>query len=262
MAGRIGAGTGDIEGVQLLGRAPRRLECAAMGDPRDLALWLVRSRGVIEAQLGDARPAPDSAEAEALRRFRSFALAALQPGRPAAPALEGLRVSERRANALVDAWLRAAAAAAGPNGEALRATLAPLAERFRAALCAAAPARRKSGAPRTRRAVVAAIDRVADAFLAVDADSGTIEDANPAAGALLGTTRDALLGSDALRYVAEPERQAFEGELDAVAEGSEPRWFRCALVDGGGRRVSVDASVTRFRTRGRTLALFVARPAS
>jgi PAS domain S-box-containing protein len=231
-----------------------------MGDPRELALWLVRARGAIEARLGPARPAPDSPEAEALRRFRSFALAALQPGRPAAPALEGLRVSERRAGALLDAWLAAAIAAAGPGGDALRASLAPLVERFRAALRATAPARRRSGAPRSRRAVVAAIDRVADAFLAVDADSATIEDANPAAGALLGTTRDGLLGASALAYVTEAGRDAFRDELDAVAEGCEPRWLGLALLDAGGRAVPVEASVTRFRTRSRTLALFVARP--
>ncbi len=108
--------------------------------------------------------------------------------------------------------------------------------------------------------MAAAIDRVAEAFLAVDSDTGTIEDANPAAGALLGTPRDALLGSEAISYVPKEERDAWWTELEAIAEGDDGRHFRTALSDGRGGQVSVEASVTRFATRRRTLALFVARP--
>ena len=207
-------------------------------------------------------PAPaGAAEAEALRRFRSFLLLALAQEEPAAPALEGLRTGERRTRRVIEAWLDAAAQEAGPDEAALRAALAPIAERFLGALRATAQARRASGAPVSgqRRAVSAAIDRVCDAFFAIDVETGAIADANPAAGALLGTTRDRLLGSDAMAYVPESAREAWWTQLDAVSEGAEPRRFRGTLQDSGGRPLAVDATITRFATRSRTLALVLAR---
>lgn len=214
-------------------------------------------RGRLE---GGAAPG-GAAEAEALRRFRSFLLLALAQGEPAAPALEGLRTGERRARRVIEAWLEAAAQVAGPDEAALRAALAPLAERFLLALRETAQSRRASGAPAPgqRRAVSAAIDRVSDAFFAIDVETGAIADANPAAGALLGTTRDRLLGADAMAWVPETEREAWWTELDAVSEGAEPRRFRGALQDSGGRPLAVDATITRFATRARTLALVLAR---
>jgi hypothetical protein len=49
-------------------------------------------------------------------------------------------------------------------------------------------------------------------------------------------------------------------ELDAVSEAAEPRRFRGQLQDAQGGAIDVECSVTRFRTRERTLALIVARP--
>jgi PAS domain-containing protein len=217
---------------------------------------------MMAASLGEAMPAAGSPEAETLRRFRSFAAAALQRGEAALPALDGIRVNERRATALLSSWIDAAVAAAGPDGESVRHALVPLLARFRSGLRSSEPARRASGAPRSsrRRAVSAAIDRISEAFLAIDVDSGRIVDANPAAGSLLGTTRDALLEAEADRFVPASERDAWWTELDAVAEGAEPRRFRSRLVDGNGESVEIDASLTRFATRRRTLALVVARP--
>ena len=171
-------------------------------------------------------------------------------------------MNERRAAALLDAWLDAVAEAAGPDGSAVREILVPSVARFRGALRATTSARRASGAPRPskRRAVSAAIDRVADAFLAIDTDTGNIADANPAAGALLGTTRDKLLGESALGFVPEPTHERWWTELDALAEGGEARRFRSVLRDGSGRSIDVEVSLTRFATRARTLALAVARP--
>ncbi len=235
---------------------------------RQLAAWLVARRREIERRLetclGTLPPA-DSPESEALRRFRSFAAAALLRGEEASPALDGLRVSERRTARLLGAWLTAAAETAGPHhGPALRMALEPILLRFNTALRSTGSARRASGAPRrsNRRAVSAAIDRVCDAFLAIDTDSGTIADANPAAGALLGTTRDGLVGASALRFVPEAAREDWWGWLDSVAEGAEPRRFAAHLRDSGGQAVSVEASITRFATRTRTLALVMARPRS
>jgi PAS domain S-box-containing protein len=209
---------------------------------------------------GGAAPA-GAAEAEALRRFRSYLLLALAQDEPAAPALEGLRTGERRARRLLEAWLEAAAAEAGPDAASLRAALVPHLERFLLALRETSQARRASGAPLPgqRRAVSAAIDRVCDAFIAIDVETGAIADANPAAGALLGTTRDRLLGTDAMAFVPEDARESWWTQLDAVSEGAEPRRFRGALKDSSGRALAVDATVTRFSTRSRTLALVLAR---
>jgi PAS domain S-box-containing protein len=231
----------------------------------ELASFLIGRRAQIEsvmaARLGPAAPSPGAPEAEALRRFRSFAASALRRGEAAAPALDGLKANERRIAALLDAWASAAKEVAGDGGEVLGRALGPLLERFRTSLAQTGTGRRAKGAPRTRRrAVMAAIDRVADAFLALDAEEGRVVDANPAAGSLLGVPRDTLLGIDALRFVPEPLREAWWTELDAVTEGSEPRRFRSRLREVGGREIAVECSVTRFTSRGRPLALVLARP--
>lgn len=214
------------------------------------------------ASLGDANPAAGSPEAETLRRFRSFAAAALRRGDGAVPALDGIRVDEQRASMLLSSWIDAAAAAAGPDAALVREALVPILVRFRINLRTAQPARQASGAPRPpkRRAVSAAIDRISDAFLAVDLDTGRIADANPAAGALLGTTRNALLESDVTQLLSEPARDTWWTQLDALSESAEPRRFSSILVDCAGEAMEVDVSVTRFAKRHRTLALVMARP--
>jgi PAS domain S-box-containing protein len=231
----------------------------------ELAAFLIARRAAIETalaqRLGPAAPGPGSPEAEVLRRFRSFAAAALMRGAADPPALDGLRGSERRAAALLDAWVGVAVDLSGAEGERLRAALSPLLQSFHAALRQTAGPRRARGAPRVRRAVLAAIDRVADAFLALDAEDARIVDANPAAGSLLGVARDALLGVDALSFVPDAARDGWWVELDAVSEGTEPRRFATHVRDASGRELPVDCSVTRFATRERTLALVVARPA-
>lgn len=205
-----------------------------------------------------------SAEAEALRRLRSFTILALGNGSSAPPCLEGLRVSERRMAPMLDAWLAAASRVAGPDHAAVNARLEPIVARFRAALQATPTAVRASGAPlqSKRRAVSAAIDRIGDAFLAIDPDTGRIADANPAAGALLATTRDALVGAEAMAFVPERERASWWTELDAIAEGDGSRRFQARLRDRNGKEVLIDAQLTRFATRTRTLALCLARPRS
>ncbi len=213
------------------------------------------------ARLGPATPSAGAAETEVLRRFRSFAASALQRGFAAAPALDGLRVNERRVSALLSAWCDAAASVAGEQGGAVRTALDPLVLRFRTSLRTTNSGRRSRGAPRlSRRAVTAAIDRVADSFLAIDAHSGRIVDANPAAGALLGVARDALLDVEAMSFIPRPAHSMWWTHLDAVTEGAEPRRFSGTLLDRSGNAIAVECSITRFSTRDRTLALVVARP--
>ena len=215
------------------------------------------------SQLGPAAPRPASPEAELLRRFRSYAAASLSGRGAPEPALDGVRVHDRRAAALLDAWIAAVGRASPETGgaKAAESALRPLQQAFVGRLRQTSAPRRSKGAPRAkRRAVTAAIDRVADGFLALDADSGHIVDANPAAGALLGVARDALLGVDAMAFVPQARQSAWWTELEAMTEGAEPRRFEASLQDSAGREVPVACSVTRFATRERTLALVVARP--
>jgi PAS domain S-box-containing protein len=233
----------------------------------ETAAWLIASRQQIEQlmaeRLGPARPEAGAPETEALRRFRSYACSALQRGVAAAPALDGLHASERRIMALLECWSQAAAELAAERADAVRALLAPLVADFRNALRSTGAARRARGAPRgSRRAVMAAIDRVCDAFLAIDADSGRLVDANPAAGALLGVARDALLGVEASAFIEPAARQEWATALEAVTEGAEPRRFPLLLRDRSGAAIAVDCTATRFSTREHTLALILARPRS
>lgn len=225
--------------------------------------WIVSRRAAIERALalrrGGAAAAADP-ESEALRRFRSFAASALRRGEEAAPALDGLRVDPERTAALLAGWCEAAIALAGDEGDELRALLEPLAARFRSALVGQRVARKAAKAPRVpRRAVVGAIDRIADAFLAVDLESGQLVDANPAAAALLGVTREQLIGAPAERFVRADARGAWRDELEELVESAEPRRFRAVLLDALERPVSVEVHVTRFAARERMLALAMAR---
>ena len=140
--------------------------------------------------------------------------------------------------------------------------LNPLTARFGLALRTRSAGRQTKGKPRVaRRAVSAAIDRVADVFLAVDAADGLIADANPAAGALLQLERDALLGLDFFSVVPESQRDRWWAHLDGTAEGAESRHLTARLQDISGQEVPVEGTITTFATRSRTLALFVLRPA-
>jgi PAS domain S-box-containing protein len=235
-------------------------------DPdRILVSWLVAHRREIEnamkVQLGPAAPGAGSAESETLRRFRTYLCAGLVRGGSSPPALDGLRVNERRVMALIEAWTSAAASAAGSQRPDLRKRLTPFIEQFQLALRTSNGGRQKSGRPRaSRRAVVAAIDRVADAFLAIDTDTGEIVDANPAAGSLLGLNRDALLGVEALSFVPQNGHAGWWTQLDAMTEDGDPRSFWARLVDASGGPIDVDATMTRFASGGRVLALLMVRP--
>ncbi len=228
-----------------------------------LARWLTEQRIAIEREAARAAGAldPASPEAEAMRRFRSFALLSLARGE-ASPSLEGLRVSLRRAARAIDAWIDAACALAGPDGEKARAPLAALRAQFVAALGASAPARLAAGAatPSARRAVSSAVDRIADVFLAADAESGAILDANPAACALLGLARPELLTRTLAELCAPASRAACQTLLEALAESADPQRTNLSLLDATAAPIPHDVRATRFTARARPVALLIARP--
>lgn len=237
--------------------------------------WLVSRRAAVDRALalralerGELPPSAGSPEGEALRRFRSWAAAALRRGAgDNAPALDGVRADPAQALRALEDWCAAAIDVAGPHGAELRSVLVPLAARFEAALTGARVARqvaraaRATGAARpARRAVVGAIDRVADGFLAVDLADGLVVDANPAAAALLRTPRDALLGAEAARFVHPDTRTVWNDELAELVESDEPRRFRAVWIDALAHPLAIEAHVTRHQpSRDRLLALVLAR---
>lgn len=226
--------------------------------------FLVTRRGAIDralaARLGETMPRAGAPEAEALRRFRSFAGARLRRADDAAPALDGLRVDPYATARLVDAWCSGAAEVAGERGAELDALLAPLRERFRTALLGTESAHRARSAPRPgRRAVASAIDRIADPFFAIDVEDGSIADANPAAATLLGVTREALLGAPALGHVAAESQARWSDELDALVESAAPRRFAVRFAGANGETIAADVHATRLASKDRVLAIVVAR---
>lgn len=214
-------------------------------------------RLVLERSGGEG---PGMADAEALRRFRSFATASLRRGAAGEAALDGLRVDAERALLWVRRWCEAAVQSAA-DGAALEALLAPLQQHFETGLRGHQLSRKATVArPTKRRVVSGAIDRVADAFLAVDIDSGEIADANPAASALLGVEREALLGRHAVRHVDRDSRELWSERLESLGESGEGQRFRVIWRDEFLSPVAVDINAAPHLTRQRRLALLTARP--
>lgn len=234
---------------------------------RELSSWLMNQRLEIEkvmhARLGAAAPAAAGPEAETLRRFRTFASTALMRGEAPRPVLDGLRPNERRVMALLTCWAESATELAGPEHELVAAALAPLLDAFRLAIRTTGVKRKTSGRPRaTRRAITAAIDRVADLYFALDVDSGEILDANPAAGAALGVARDALIGIEFNAFVPTDTQGPWWTALDAIAEGQENLAFLASMQDREGRTIRLEASASRYLRSNRTIALILARPST
>jgi len=231
---------------------------------RDLATWLVSQRleieRIMQSRLGAAAPAASGPEAETLRRFRTFSSTALMRGEAPRPVLDGLRPNERRVMALLTTWAQAATELAGPDGPVVAETLSPLLDAFRLSIRTTGTNRKTSGRPRaTRRAITAAIDRVADLYFAIDVDSGEILDANPAAGSALGVARDALIGIEFNAFVPSDVQGPWWTSLDTIAEGQESTVFIATMQDREGRRLRLEASATRYLRSNRTLALVIAR---
>ena len=229
------------------------------------AAFLVVRRTAIDQKLalrrGAALPSPAAPETEALRRFRSFAASSLRRGDAGAPSLDGLRVDAVAVARLVEDWCHAAGELAGEQGYDLRQRLDPLVARFRSALLGTELAHEARRTPRTqRRAVAGAIDRIADAFLAIDLESLAIADANPAAVALLRLPRETLVGGEMVKFLAPDARDAWVAALEPLLESAAPRRFCATLVDARGDQVAVEIHATRLETRERVLALVVARP--
>jgi PAS domain S-box-containing protein len=240
---------------------------------RAIALHLDRYRAPIEAEvdrrLGRAEPAPE-ARAEIVRRFRSFCrLASVDPGM-ARPSLEGLagQSCDGLENAVRIATEAATLCGLDPQEAEL---LGALCQRFRAGIRrqlrpedlepSTPGARERRKRANAGKRVRAAIDRIDDAYLALNLEDGRIFDLNPAAEALLGAEANALLDHEFSDWIAATDRdryESLEARLDA-GESAPPTRLRFRRQSG--EPVSAEVSIASHTIAGRRLAILVARPA-
>jgi PAS domain S-box-containing protein len=124
-----------------------------------------------------------------------------------------------------------------------------------------APARRnkKRRTPNAGKRVRGAIDRICDSYLALNLDTGTIHDVNPAAETLFGCGSERLLDAKLADLVAPAWRKTvvdLEARLDA-GEDSPP--VELVLSRPNGDFVAAQLSVASHMIGGKRLAIFIAR---
>jgi PAS domain S-box-containing protein len=237
---------------------------------RAAVVHLDRLRNAIEDEvnrrLGRAEP-PPGARAEILRRFRSFCrLASLDPG-AARPSLDGLQGHPALA---LEEVVRQGSEVAGqlaPQPE-IADQIRRLEQRFRSGIRRVLqpedtqPQRRqRRKTPNAGRRVRGAIDRISDSYLAVNLETGTVFDVNPAAEVLLGQPAEKLLDSEFQSLVAPADRQRardLEARLDA---GEDAAPLVLLFARPSGEAVPVELSVANHTIAGRRLAIFIAREA-
>ena len=236
---------------------------------RAAVLHLERYRSAIEAEinrrLGRGQPAP-AVRAEVVRRFRTYCRLASFDVDTARPALEGLGGNDASALERVVTKAVEIAIECGPPVEVAGA-LHAMEERFRAGIRRVMHPpekreRKRKGRrrlPNAGKRVRAAIDRISDAYLALNLDTGLIFDVNPAAEALLGTRAENLLEHPFAAIVAAQDRIRFrelEARLDA---GEDAGPIEVVLERPNGDFVRVELMVLHHAIGAKRLAIFTAR---
>ena len=235
---------------------------------RAAVLFLERHRAAIQAEvdrrLGRAEP-PPAARAEIVRRFRSYCRLASLDLSSAQPSLDGLGGTspeglENAVTAAVEVAL-----ACGPPPEVGQA-LTLLQTRFRAGIrhLMRPPERpvRKRGRrklPNAGKRVRAAIDRINDAYVALNLDTGKIYDLNPAAETLFAADATRLLDRN-LEELIQPELLASYQNLQARLDaGEDPGKTEMVFTRTNGEYVPVELTISNHMIAGRRIAIFVAR---
>ena len=235
---------------------------------RAAALFLDRYRSAIETEV-DRRiqrsDPPPAARAEIIRRFRSFCRLASLDLSSARPSLDGLAGTspaglEHAVTTAVDV-----ACACGPPPEIAEA-LRALETRFRAGIrhLMRPPEQRtkKRGrrkVPNAGKRVRAAIDRINDAYVALNLDTGKIYDVNPAAEILFAADAAKLLNREFEELVEPallPSYQSLQARLDA---GEDPGKTEMVFSRTNGECVPVELTISNHTIAGRRLAIFIAR---
>lgn len=232
---------------------------------------LERYRSAIEVEvnrrLARAEPAPE-VRAEVIRRFRTFVRLASLSADTARVSLDGLGGNSALA---LEKTISAAVEVAnsfGATPEVSRA-LVDMETRFRSGVRRIlAPEEReerhverakKRPTPNAGRRVRGAIDRISDTYVALNLDSSTIFDVNPAAEALFASDAARLIGSSLAAYIAPgdlPAWNALESRLDA-GEDSGP--IEITIARPNGDFVPVEVTIASHSIAGKRLAIFIAR---
>jgi len=231
---------------------------------------LERYRSAIEAEvnrrLGRAEPTPE-VRAEVIRRFRTFCRLASLSLDTARVSLDGLGGTsalalESSVHAAVDVAvaLGAPAEIAGALRDmegrfcaGVRRILAPDESENR-------PERnKKRPTPNAGRRVRGAIDRISDTYVAVNLDTNTIFDVNPAAEALFASDAARLIGGNLSSFVAPGDQLAFadlESRLDA---GEDAGPIELTIARPNGDFVPVEVNIANHLISGRRFAIFLVR---
>jgi PAS domain S-box-containing protein len=104
-----------------------------------------------------------------------------------------------------------------------------------------------------------AIDRISDTYVALNLDSSTIFDVNPAAEALFASDAARLIGSSLATYIAPVDQASWrelESRLDA-GEDSGP--IEITIARPNGDFVPVEVTIASHSISGKRLAIFIAR---
>lgn len=235
---------------------------------RGAVLHMERYRGAIEAEtnrrMGGSEPAP-AVRAEIVRRFRTYCRLASLGMDTARPSLDGLGGNEPHALERALTVAVQIAIECGPEAEvetALRRTEGLFRAGIRRIM---QPAERRSKRSARRRMpnagkrVRSAIDRIGDAYLALNIDTGRVFDVNPAAEALLGTDATKLLDQSFENLIAPQDRGFYrdlESRLDADEE-TPPTEVVLARPNGDFVRVELRIALHTIATK--RLAILTAR---
>ncbi|NRA01307.1 MAG: PAS domain S-box protein [Myxococcales bacterium] len=235
---------------------------------RAAALFLTRHRAAIEAEvdrrLGRAEP-PPAARAEIVRRFRSFCRLASLDLSSARPSLDGLAGTSPEGLERAISTAVQVARSCGPAPD-IEQALQSLGARFRGGIRqlmrpSESPVRKRGRRklPNAGRRVRAAIDRINDAYVALNLDTGRIYDLNPAAETLFAADAAKLLDREFEELVEPallPQYQSLQARLDA---GEDPGRTEMVFARTNGERVPVVLTISNHTIGGRRIAIFVAR---
>ncbi|HTO71851.1 MAG TPA: PAS domain-containing protein [Myxococcota bacterium] len=217
-------------------------------------------------RLGRAEPTPE-VRAEVIRRFRTFCRLASLSLETARVSLDGLGGTSALAlESSVHAAVEVANSLGAPAEIAL--ALRDMEARFRAGVRRVlAPEEaedkrernKKRPTPNAGKRVRGAIDRISDTYVAVNLDTNTIYDVNPAAEALFASDAARLIGSTLASFVSPGDQLAWndlELRLDA---GEDAGPVELTIARPNGDFVPVEVTIANHMISGRRFAIFLVR---
>ncbi len=235
---------------------------------REAVLHMERYRGAIEAELNrrmsGSEPTPE-ARAEIIRRFRTYCRLASLDINTARPSLDGLGGNEPHALERALSVTVEIAVEYGPTPEVATA-LQKMEKMFRAGIRRimrpVEGRKQRKGRrrmPNAGKRVRAAIDRIGDAYLALNLDTGKVFDLNPAAETLLGADAEKILDQSFENLIATQDH-AFYRDLEARLDADEDAGS-CELVLArpNGDFVRVEFMIACHTIASKRLAIFTAR---